>query len=166
MKKFLQLTLVLAASLLVLGTTSCKKKIKDTDIKASIETMLKADPDMAGTMVEVKDGVATISGECKDDACKAKCEEAVKKIEGVNSVVNNCTVAPPPPVVPPVSDDLSQAIADAVKDFPGVKTEVKDGVLILTGEIQKSSLQKLMVAVNTLRAKGVKKIESTGLIKK
>ena len=167
MKKTLQLSLVLIASLLVLGTTSCKKKLKDADIQTAIETVLKADADMAGTMVMVKDGVATLSGVCKDEACKSKCEEAVKKIEGVKSIVNNCTVAPPPAaVVPPVSDALSQAIADAVKDFPGVKTELKEGVLTLTGEIQRTSLQKLMMGLNALKTMGLKKIESAGLVKK
>ncbi len=166
MKKTLQLSLVLLASLLVLGITSCKKKLKDADIQAAIETVLKADADMAGTTVSVKDGVATLSGVCKDEACKAKCEEAVKKIEGVKSIVNNCTVAPPEVVVPPVSDALSQRIADAVKDFPGVKTELKDGVLTLTGEIQRASLQKLMMGLNALKSLGLKKIESAGLVKK
>ncbi len=166
MKKTLQLSLMLIASLLVLGITSCKKKLKDADIQANIETVLKADADMAGTMVSVKDGVATLSGVCKDEACKAKCEEAVKKIEGVKSIVNNCTVAPPEVVVPPVSDALSQAIADAVKDFPGVKTELKDGVLTLTGEIQKASLQKLMMGLNALRSLGLKDINSKELVKK
>lgn len=166
MKRTLQLSLVLIVSVLMLGTTSCKKKLKDADIQTAIETVLKADADMAGTTVTVKDGVATLSGVCKDEACKSKCEEAVKKIEGVKSIVNNCTVAPPEPVVPPVSDALSQAIADAVKDFPGVKTDLKEGVLTLTGEIQKASLQKLMMGLNALKAMGLKKIESTGLIKK
>lgn len=150
----------------MLGTTSCNKKLKDADIQTAIETVLKADADMAGTTVMVKDGVATLSGVCKDEACKTRCEEAVKKIEGVKSVVNNCTIAPPEVVVPPVADALSQAIADAVKDFPGVKTELKDGVLTLTGEIQKASLQKLMMGLNALKTMGLKKIESAGLVKK
>ena len=81
-------------------------------------------------------------------------------------MVNNCTVAPPPSVVPPVSDALSQAIADAVKDYPGVKTELTDGVLTLTGEIERANLQKLMMALNSLKSMGIKKIESAGLVKK
>ncbi len=166
MKKTLKLCLVLTTSLLILGTTSCKKKLKDSDIQASIESVLNADADMKGTSVSVKDGVATISGICKDEACKSRCDDEVKKIEGVTSVVNNCTVAPPEVVVPPVTDGLSQAIADAVKDYPGVKTDLKDGVLTLTGEIEKASVQKLMMGLNSLKTMGLKKIESAGLIKK
>lgn len=166
MKKTLQLFLVLTISLLILGTTSCKKKLKDSDIQASVESVISADPDMKGTMVSVKDGVATISGVCKDEACKSRCEEQVKKVEGVTSVVNNCTVAPAEVVVPPVTDGLTQAIADAVKDFPGVRTDLKDGVLTLTGEIEKARLQTLMMGLNSLKTMGLKKIESAGLVKK
>lgn len=166
MKRTLKRCFILMASVLLLGATSCKKKIKDTDIVASIEAVLSADADMKSTMVTVKDGVATISGECKDDASKAKCEEAVKKIEGVKSVINNCNVAPPPGIVPAVSDALSKAVADAVKDFPGVKTQLTDGILTLSGEISRTGLQKLMMALNSLKSMGIKKIESAGLIKK
>ena len=166
MKKTIQVCFVLLASVLVLGTTSCKKKLKDADIQASIETVLKADADMAGTMVTVQDGIATISGICKDDACKTKCEDAVKKIEGVKSVVNNCTVTPPAPVVPEVTDALGQAITDALKDFPSVKSELKDGILTLTGEIAKDKVQMLMMGLNALRSMGLKNIISSGLVKK
>lgn len=166
MKKTIQVCFVLLASVLVLSTTSCKKKLKDADIQASIETVLKADADMAGTMVSVQDGIATISGVCKDDACKANCEEAVKKIEGVKSVVNNLTVTPPAPVVPEVTDALGQAITDALKDFPTVKSELNDGVLTLTGEIAKDKVQKLMMGLNALRSMGLKNIISAGLVKK
>jgi hypothetical protein len=166
MKKTIQVCFVLLASVLMLSTTSCKKKLKDADIQASIETVLKADADMAGMMVMVQDGVATITGEAKDDAIKSKIEEAVKKIEGVKSVVNNCTVTPPAPVVPEVTDALGQAITDALKDFPTVKSELKDGVLTLTGEIAKDKLQKLMMGLNALKTMGLKKIESAGLVKK
>jgi hypothetical protein len=129
--------------------------------------VLNADPDMKRTMVIVKDGVATISGECKDEACKARCEDAVRKVEGVKSVINNCTVAPAPTVVvPPVSDALSQAVADAVKDYPTVNAQLDNDVLTLTGEIKRTDLQKLMMSLNALKAMGLKKIESAGLVKK
>lgn len=153
-------------SVMILGAVSCKKKLKDADIQASIESVLSADADMANMMVTVQDGVATLSGECKDEACKAKCEAAASKVEGVKSVVNNSTVAPPPTVVPPVSDALSQAVADAVKDFPGVQTSFTDGVLTLTGEIERTNLQSLMQRLNALTSMGIKNIESSGLVKK
>lgn len=35
-------------------------------------------PDMKDMKVEVKDGVATLTGVCKDEACKANCIKAVE----------------------------------------------------------------------------------------
>ena len=56
------------------------------DIKAAIDEKIKTTPEMAGAMADVKDGVATISGEVKDEQCKAMCETEITKIKGVKSV--------------------------------------------------------------------------------
>lgn len=154
--KFMKIPLALAVALAI-GFTGCKPK--DADIKTAIETKLKADPDMASTTVEVKDGTATISGVCKDDACKAKCEAAVKDVKGVKSVVNNCTVAAPVVVAPPpvitADDPLTKGVNDAIKDFSTVKAEVKEGVITLMGDIKKDALPKLMMALNSLKPKKI-----------
>ncbi len=102
---------------LAISFNACKKKVKDAGIKAAIETALKADPMAANTMVSLEKGVATISGEFKDDMCKAHCAELITKIKGVKSVVNNCTVAPP--VVISADDPLTTAVTDALTAFPG-----------------------------------------------
>jgi hyperosmotically inducible periplasmic protein len=163
--------LLIAVAALAISFTACKSKPKDADIKTSVEKILAADEMSKGTTVAVDKGVVTITGECKDDMCKQHCGQMVTdaKIKGVKEVVNNCTVAPP--VVPTVTDAgadaLSKAVADAVKDFPGVNASVKDQVVTLTGEIVgKEKLQKLMMAINALKAVGMKKIESSGLIRK
>lgn len=134
--------------------------VKDSDLQSSIETVLKSNTDFSGMLVSVKDGVATLSGECKDETLKAKCEELVKGVKGVKNVINNCTVAPPPPPpAPPVDiaaeDPLSKSVTDAIKDFPAVKAEVKDGVITLTGEISKANLPRLMQTLNTLKPKKI-----------
>jgi hyperosmotically inducible periplasmic protein len=106
--------------------TSCKPK--DGDIKASIEKALLADPSAAGTKVEVKDGVATLSGECKDDACKANCEKIASGVKGVKSVVNNSTVFVAPVIAPASTDvagnavdpKLQDAVKAIIKDIPGI----------------------------------------------
>ena len=134
-----------------LGFVSCKPK--DADIKASVEKAINYP-----LTVDVTDGVVTLSGECKDDACKINCEAAAKTVKGVKSVISNCTV-PAPVVVAPVEVNadaaLISSVADAVKDFPTVKADVKDGVIFLTGEIQKTSLPKLMMSLNALKPKKV-----------
>jgi len=143
----LLLAVVVAASMLFV---SCKPK--DADIKADIEKALRADPEMAGTMVDVKDGVATISGVCKDDECRAHCEKTAAGVKGVKSVVNNCTVAlPPAPVVaPPASlstildEATQQRVRDGIKDIPGVTVEFSGDKAVLTGQVSKANRMKIM----------------------
>jgi hyperosmotically inducible protein len=160
-QKLSSLLLLIGAVALISTSTGCKKKPKDADIKAAIETALKADPSAATTMVDVKEGIATISGECKDDACKANCEKMVAGIKGVKSVVNNCTVMPPVVINP--DDILGNAVTDALASFQGVTATVKEGAIMLGGEIKKADLAKLMMALNALNPK---KVDNSGLVKK
>ena len=139
---------------------------KDEDIKAQIETKLNAKPGMSGATALVNDGVATISGECKDETCKADCEKITHDVKGVKSVINNLTVPQPPVTAAPVTispdDPLTQSVADATKDFASVKAEVKDGVVTLTGDIKKTDLPKLMKSISSLKPR---KIENKLTIK-
>lgn len=138
---------------------SCKPK--DADIKAAIETALKADPMMSGTMVDVKDGVATISGECKSPDCKAMCEKAVAAVKGVKSVVNNCTVAPPPPPPPPPPASLTtildaatqQKVKDGLKDISGVSVSFEGDKAVLSGEVTKANRMKIMQMLAAAKVK-------------
>lgn len=140
-------SMLLMSSLLFIG---CGQK--DSDIKASVEEKLKTNTEMGSAMtVSVADGVVTLSGECKDEACKAKCEELAKSAKGVKSVVNNAVVATvQAPVQVSTDDALTTGVRDATKDHPTVQTSVSNGVVTLTGEIKRDQLQKLMQTLNTL----------------
>jgi hyperosmotically inducible periplasmic protein len=147
------------------GFVSCS--LKDADIKTDIETKLKAARDMSGITVDVKNRIATIEGQCKDDACIINCEKIAQEVNGVKTVINNLSVVPPPvapvivtervsePVTPPVADVPSELLTkqatDAVKKFPAVKVDVKNGVVTLTGKIKKNDLPKLMKDLNSLK---------------
>jgi hyperosmotically inducible periplasmic protein len=162
MKQFLLKPMMLVAALAVLAISvpSCKGKVKDTDITSAIQAKASSMTEMAGLKIdEVKDGVVTISGECKDDACKALCETTIKALPGVKNVVNNCTIAPPPPPpAPPVvvsaDDALSTGLKDVLKDFPGITPSVKDGIVSLTGEISKAKWMVVKQAIDKLTPKG------------
>ena len=156
---------IIAVALMAFSMPSCKSKVKDADVTTSVETTLKANPDYANVMVEVKDGVATLSGTVNDEASKVAAEASAKNIDGVKSVTNNITVAapPPPPVVEVTADELlTTSVKDAIKDNTGVMADVKDGVITLTGEIKKTDLPKLMQKLNALKPK---KIENKLTIK-
>lgn len=132
---------------------------KDADIKKTVDEKISATPEMAGAVADVKDGVVTLTGEVKDEACKEMCGKEIAAIKGVKSVNNNTTVAPPPPPPAPVTiaadDPLTKAVTDATKDYPTVKAEVKDGVITLTGDIKKDQLKKLMPLLQSLKPKKV-----------
>ena len=135
---------------------SCKPK--DSDVQAKINEKFAATPECSGASATVADGVATLTGEVKDDACKNMAATETGEIKVVKSVVNNLTTTPPPPPpAPTVSPDsaLMQGVTDATKDFPTVTAAVKDGEITLTGSIKHADLQKLMQSLNTLKPKKI-----------
>lgn len=132
----------------------------DNKIKSAVETTISNNPAMTGIAASVQDGVVTLSGECKDEASKSAAESEVAKVKGVKRVVNNCTVAPPPqtqsaPVTIAEDEVLVRNVNDAVKDYPGVKATVNDGVVTLTGDIKRAHLQKLMMSLQSLKPKKI-----------
>ena len=143
--------LVLAGGLFFTG---CKPK--DADVKTAVEKILKENPAASKVMVMVSEGVATLSGEVTDDAAKAAIETAVKAIKGVKSVVNNTTVpAPVAPVAITADDPLTAAVKDAIKDHPTVTAAVKEGIITLTGSIEKGKWKILKQALDALSPKQV-----------
>lgn len=130
---------------------------KDADIQKEITAKLS---ELPGVSVTVEKGVATISGTCKDDAFKQNAESIVKGIKGVKSVVNNCEIPAPEPVVAaPVEINpdavLTTSVNEVVKTYSGVTAAVKDGVVTLTGDIKRSQLQNLIKSVQELKPKKV-----------
>jgi len=160
MKKQLSRLLLLFMSAAVISLTISSCGVKDADVKTSVETALKANPDLQGVTVSVTDGIATLTGEVKDEAAKSAADVALKEIKGLKSVNNSLTVAPPPaplveqPAITP-DDPLAKSVVDAIKDNAGVKADVKDGVITLTGEIKKTDLPKLMQKLSALKPKKV-----------
>jgi hyperosmotically inducible periplasmic protein len=159
--KLLMVVVVSATMLFV----SCKPK--DGDIKANVEKALKADPMMANTTVDVKDGVVTIGGECKDDACKAMCQTTAKGVKGVKDVVNNCTVmAPPPPPPASLSTTIDaakmQQVKDGLKDMAGVTVTFVGDKAVLKGAVtdkQRLTIMQLLASAKVMS-------DATGLTEK
>jgi hyperosmotically inducible periplasmic protein len=155
MKRTQVLSIIALAATLTF--TSCKPS--DADIKAKIEAAFKADPSSAATMVDVKDGVATITGICKDEACKASCEAAAKGIKGVTSVVNNCTIPMPEPVAMPASVSttldaaVQQKVKDGLKDIAGVMVAFNADKAMLSGAVSKADRMKIMQMLASAKVK-------------
>ena len=157
------LVLPLTVFFLIASVTSCKQKTSDADLKTAVDKAFAGTGgNLTGAYVDVKDGVVTLTGEVKTEAAKAAAETFAKGINGVKSVVNNLTVAPAPAPVEITPDDpLKAAVENAIKSYPGVKATIQNGVVTLSGEIKKADLQKLMIALNSLKPKSIDNTQLT-----
>jgi osmotically-inducible protein OsmY len=162
MKKHIRPSFLLVFMVPWIAISSCKES--DSKIQAAVDTELK-NSNMTGVSASVKNGVVTLTGECADETSKSSCESVVGKVKGVKQVIDKCTVPPPPapaPVVISADETLKSGVTDAIKDYPAVKASVNDGVITLTGDINRANLQKLMMTLHTLQPK---KIENKLTIK-
>jgi hyperosmotically inducible protein len=130
---------------------------KDADIQKEISAKLSDTPQV---QVTVENGVATISGICKDDAFKQNVEDSIKAIKGVKSVVNNCQIVAPEEtaaaaVIISPDTELDKSLSKVIKAYDGVSATVVGGVVTLTGEIKRSQLPNLIKSVQELKPKKV-----------
>lgn len=135
------LTLIAGLAVALPSCTSQEKK--DAEAKAKIESTL-----IPEASVEVKDGVATLSGIFPDDANRMAAIESAKKVNGVKSVVDNSSL--PAQVVISTDQGLTTSVNTVISRYPGVSAQVNDGVVTLTGTTNRADLQNLMQALNAL----------------
>ena len=160
----MKLTKLLMAVAIVTTVSFASCKPKDADIQTAVEAKLKTMPDMVtAATVDVKNGIATLSGECKDDMCKAACEKAAGEVKGVKSVVNNFTLPapPPPPSLAAAPASLTtvldaatqQKVKDGLKDIKGVTVEFAGEKAVLLGEVTKADRMKIMQMLSSAKVK-------------
>lgn len=157
--KLKHLNALLFAGALSLSATfvSCKGGNSDATIQQEVNKEL-ANEAGSGITASVSNGIVTLSGVCKDEPCREHAAAEAQKVKGVKSVVNNITVTAPETTAPvEISPDaqLQEAVNNVVKDYKNVKADVKDGVVTLRGDIERSKLQGLMMALNSLKPKKV-----------
>jgi len=142
------------ATALAVAMPSCKSKPSDADIQTKVQTAISSTP---GVSADVKDGVVTLSGLVGSESDKVAVESAVNNLKdaGVKSVVDNIEVEPAPTAATaaPATDALTQGVADATKDFPGITATVSDSVITVTGEIEKSKVKTLKSSLDALNPK-------------
>ncbi len=146
-------TITMAALALVvsLGAVSCKKKVSDADLQTQAATLVQSTPTAS---VEVKDGVAHLSGTFATQQDKDAAMASLKAIKGVKDVMDMATVTPPPaPVETTTAVDpaIQQKVKDAVKDFPTVKVDVVNGELTLTGNVSSTQARKIKESIDALK---------------
>ncbi|WP_407404308.1 BON domain-containing protein [Chryseobacterium sp.] len=152
MKKTIAMSaLALAVSF---GAISCKKKISDADLQKSATTIVTANPSAS---VEVKEGVAHLSGTFATQQEKDAMVAQLKAITGVKEVHDMATIAAPIETAPAVTTNsavdpaVQQKVKDALKDFPTVNVEVINNELTLTGTASSTQARKIKESVDALK---------------
>jgi osmotically-inducible protein OsmY len=143
MKKLIFLLLTVA----FVSIQACKPK--DADIKTAVDTAISS---VSGVSASVTEGVVTLTGTVASEDVKATAENAAKAVKGVKSVTNSINV-----VVPVISGDvvLNEALKSVMTTFPGITAVAKDSVIILTGDVKRADLQKVIQAAQALKPKKV-----------
>ena len=85
-------------SLLLLFAFACNKPSDDA-VTTSIKAKLYSEPLLKSANVDVvaKDGIVTLSGQVPDDAARLAAQHIAATTPGVKTVVDQTTMAPPPP---------------------------------------------------------------------
>lgn len=148
------ITSIALSSCIAFSVISCKSKVSDADLKAKVENVIS---NTNGVIVDVKDGIVTLSGTVSSQAEREAIENSAKAVDGqhIKSVVNNIVVQVPQIEVNTDDVDLSAKVVDATKDFPNVQTVVKDGIITVTGTVEQSRLQVLKQSLDALSPKKV-----------
>lgn len=85
-------------------------------------------------------------------SCKGKNDKAT-------DTTTTTTATPAPTTTAPVEisgdEELRKGVTDATKDYPGVNATVSDGVITLTGTIEKDKFVNLKQSLDALRPKQV-----------
>lgn len=91
--------IVTALSLLLLLFFGCNKPSDDA-VTTSIKARLYSEPLLKAASVDVtaKDGIVTLSGQVPDDAARLAAQHIAATTPGVKTVVDQTTMAAPPPV--------------------------------------------------------------------
>ncbi|WP_294272941.1 BON domain-containing protein [uncultured Chryseobacterium sp.] len=146
------ITMAALAVAISFGAVSCKKKVSDADLQTQATTVVTSNPNAS---VEIKDGVAHLSGTFESQEAKDAMIKQLKAINGVKDVHDMATVAPA--VMAPVETQsatdpaVQQKVQDALKDFPSVKVQTVNGELTLTGNVSAQQARKIKESVDALK---------------
>ncbi|HTB94766.1 MAG TPA: BON domain-containing protein [Candidatus Sulfotelmatobacter sp.] len=118
--------LLSAISLLPLLSLGCNKPSNDA-ITTSIKANLYSEPLLKSASVDVaaKDGIVTLSGQVPDDAARLAAEHIAATTPGVKTVVDQTTMAPPPPVITAESAEPPAAPAPPARPAKPARTHSK-----------------------------------------
>lgn len=111
-----------AASALLLLAAACSREKSDAQIIGEVSTRIQRDAQVPNKNVAIMSnkGVVTLNGTANSDAERLAASNDASQVEGVKTVVNNLTVAPPAPqlALEPAKAQLEAPAPSAAKLIP------------------------------------------------
>jgi hyperosmotically inducible protein len=169
-RRAMRVLLIVLGAFLALATANCERRsVADSAATAVVRNKLAADYETgsANINVDTKGGVVTLTGVVATQANKERAERIARNAEGVTRVINSIMV----------ETDGEQGVAGAdmtasdlailskiktryiAEDVVGAKVEVRDGVVMLTGNVENPQIR--VRAENIARAtSGVKSVNN------
>jgi osmotically-inducible protein OsmY len=128
----------------------------DSQIQHDVAAELAWDPavDAQRLGVQVRDGVAVLTGYVSTLADKVRAERAAKRVRGVQSIANDIEVETPRGVKQPTDIEIAAAVKEALRWHPHIPegrigVAVHDGWVTLDGNVewrfQKASAEQAVV---------------------
>ncbi|WP_312792469.1 BON domain-containing protein [Sphingobacterium sp.] len=158
-------SLLLATSLgALMFIHSCRSPESDNKLRSKIEAALKT---TAGIEVDVEEGNVTLNGQIGSDSLKQDIEDKTKIVGGgdIKSIHNNIIVNLPEPedarekyheiLVDDVDSTLTRDVNLVLQDFPTITAQVKQGIIIATGNLEKSKIDTLKDKLEHIKPKGI-----------
>lgn len=137
---------------------SCKQN--DENLKKDVDKAIQGRYNST-ISTSVKDGVVTLTGTVESQQEKTSVESEVKAVKHVKTVVNNISVresniTSQQPVINP-DNTIKSSIESrlATEGFKDVKVDVSNGEVILSGNLKRSDLTKVMQIANESNPKKV-----------
>lgn len=128
------------------------------DGKLQQDVVSRLDQMNANVSATVKDGVATLNGSVSSIEMRNRAEQLAREVKGIKSVVNNVEVTR---TETPATTNNDQTIMTTLTDklrnanISNVNIEVTNGEIILTGDVSRSDLTKIMQLANESNARRV-----------
>ena len=143
---------------------SCRSPESDEKLRSKIETALET---TAGIGVDVEEGNVTLNGQIGSDSLKQDIENKTKLAGGedIKSIHNNIVVNLPEPedarekyheiLGGAIDSTLTRDVNLVLEDFPTITAQVKEGIIIATGNLEKSKMDTLKKRLEHIKPKGI-----------
>ncbi len=167
LKKFTFVPAMIAAMLIfAIGSVATAQPagedISDHDITLAIEIELLESEAVPSHLIDVEtsNGIVTMSGTVSNLLARDRAVRLAETIKGVRAVVDKIVVTPLERPDQQIKTDVVNALLmDPAADSYELETEVNDGIVTLSGEVQ--SWQEMQLAKNVTKSvKGVKDVMS------